>query len=406
MPKDIHDTERSYKTGLETFQKDSRISAHNKEIFAKFLEDCKIGYFGEAVGTARLNKYLYHYKQVCIWLGKDIQKENSLEDIKGLAKNIDQADFSVNTKRDYRIFMKKFWKWLNGEEWVIKNLKWLKTTTKHSQETLPEDLPSEEEVMAMIEAAKSTRDKFFLSFLYESAARISEAGNLRFKDLHIHDGDSEVKLKGKTGERIVPIFGCAPLARQYLATAPFKNNLEAAVFNNGQTTEPMSYTMLCKIIRKAMVRAGITKHGNPHIFRHARLTWLAGNGNFNEAMLCAFAGWRIGSPMARTYVHLSKKNLQDALRRVSVKDSKPLEPIKSALSAIQCRICGLENSAGSGFCEKCGNALTSEALQAERSKREKVNAEQQRKFFDDIINQRFETLEKKMEELLKAKSAG
>jgi len=195
MPKDIHDTERSYKTGLETFHKDSRISAHNKEIFAKFLEDCKIGYFGEAVGTARLNKYLYHYKQICLMLGSDIKAGNGIEEVKGIVKRIDETQLSLNTKRDYRIFIKKFWKWLNGEEWTHSNLKWVRTTVKHNEKTLPEAMPTEQEILQLIEGTRNLRDKFFISFLYETAARIGEAGTIRFKDLKINNGDSEVKLK-------------------------------------------------------------------------------------------------------------------------------------------------------------------------------------------------------------------
>ena len=63
------------------------------------------------------------------------------------------------------------------------------------------------------------------------------------------------------------------------------------------------------------IRAGIAKRVNPHSFRHARASNLA---NFlTEAQMKEYLGWVGDSRMASTYVHLSGRNIDNALFKLN-----------------------------------------------------------------------------------------
>ncbi len=60
-------------------------------------------------------------------------------------------------------------------------------------------------------------------------------------------------------------------------------------------------------------KAGIKKRIHPHLFRHSRSTHLA--KHLTEAQMKQYLGWVQGSDMAAIYVHLSGRDVDDALLR-------------------------------------------------------------------------------------------
>ena len=62
-------------------------------------------------------------------------------------------DYSAWTKHDYKVCLKRFYKWLKGNDEVYPDeVKWIKTTLKRNQTLLPDDLLTEEEVKRVVDA--------------------------------------------------------------------------------------------------------------------------------------------------------------------------------------------------------------------------------------------------------------
>lgn len=58
----------------------------------------------------------------------------------------------------------------------------------------------------MISAAKHPRDKAMIALLYEGGFRIGELASIKFKDIEFNKFGGKVKVSGKTGERLVPLY--------------------------------------------------------------------------------------------------------------------------------------------------------------------------------------------------------
>ena len=68
---------------------------------------------------------------------------------------------------------------------------------------------------------------------------------------------------------------------------------------------------LVKVIKESFKGAGINKRVYPHLFRHSRATIMA--SHLTEFQMNQYFGWIQGSKMASTYVHLSGRDLDNAL---------------------------------------------------------------------------------------------
>jgi site-specific recombinase XerD len=118
--------------------KSSSLSAKNKAAIVRFHNEC----FSEGLSIPRVIKYLYTLKRIAELLGKDFEAA-SKEDIKALVARIERSDYSEWTKRDFRIALKKFYRWLGGSEIYPEEVRWLKTTMKGNSRKLPEELLTE-----------------------------------------------------------------------------------------------------------------------------------------------------------------------------------------------------------------------------------------------------------------------
>lgn len=118
------------------------------------------------------------------------------------------------------------------------------------------------------------------------------------------------------------------------------------------------------MLQRAAKHAGIKKKVNFHAFRHARATHLA--NDLTEQQLKVYLGWKAGSNMAATYVHLSGKDVDAALYRANGMEVPKTDNSKS-LKMMKCPRCKEMQDSKSTYCYKCGMPLTSEAQKAEKS---------------------------------------
>jgi integrase len=219
-----------------------------------------------------------------------------------------------------------------------------------------------DEVARLASATTTVRDKAFVWVLYESGCRVGELLGLRLQDVTRSDhGGFLLHVDGKTGKRTVPLFEAAvPALSLWLKDHPQKKDPIAPLWCGLQATErlgeAMGYAGMAKVLRLAAQRAGIEKRVNPHAFRHSRATQIAQNPAISTSVLERFFGWRPGSPMAETYVHLSGREVEDAMARAIGVDRVETPKPSTALPRT-CGRCEFINDSASKFCGQCASPL-------------------------------------------------
>jgi hypothetical protein len=130
------------------------------------------------------------------------------------------------------------------------------------------------------------------------------------------------------------------------------------------------YSNVCNLLKNAAIRIGLSKSVNPHAFRHSRATHLA--SKLTEAQMCEYFGWIQGSDMPFTYVHLSGRDIDDAILRLNGKI--PKENVTEEFQLKKCARCFHENPPDSHFCMTCHLPLDEKtAIEFEQRKKEFIS---------------------------------
>jgi len=269
----------------------------------------------EGVSPARIAKYCYLASTIAKLARKPL-KEMNASDVETLLLAVDSSkNYKPNTRRDFRITVKALFKMIRGVP-NSPEVAWISARRVLIYKS-PENNLTEEEVQKMVDACRNDRDRALISTLYYSNARIGELLTLS-SDRVIDKGNRFVlQVAGKTGAHDIPLVeGFEPL-RRLLANHSLKNERVFPVFVN-ERSQPMKYYAARKILIVAASRAGIMKKVNPHKFRDSRSTELAAH-NVGESVLNALSGRVQGSEMARVYVNLASKQIEDAMLEVANK---------------------------------------------------------------------------------------
>jgi integrase/recombinase XerD len=123
------------------------------------------------------------------------------------------------------------------------------------------------------------RDKAILETLYGCGLRVSEAVGLKISGLYLDEGFIKVRGKGDK-ERLVPIGEpAADAIMDYMEcrTIPADMSYDDTLFLN-RFGKPLSRVSMFKMVKKAVLAAGIRKSISPHTFRHSFATHLIENG--------------------------------------------------------------------------------------------------------------------------------
>jgi integrase/recombinase XerD len=196
-------------------------------------------------------------------------------------------------------------------------------------------------------------------------------------------------LRGKTGERRVRIISFAKLLQQWLDVHPLKHLdyyplwiSEATNFKN----EALGIRGAEKIIGVALRRPGLTnKHARLYVLRHSRATHLA--KHLTEAQLCTFFGWVLGSQVLRRYIHLSGKDVDNALLAINEGQVKK-EDYK--LMSLKCKRCSESISPGMNFCSRCALPVNLDNEYTREMELENENKILKEKYENDMKSMRAE----------------
>jgi integrase/recombinase XerD len=347
---EIYNYERKITSVLKRIER-SNINEEDKRLLSEFHKECMI----RGLSKARISKYFDVLGRIAIWFNKSFQQVRK-EDVMNLIQRIESSEYSGWTKHDYKVVLKIFYRWLRGTEDYPEEVRWIKTSFR-GKNVLPEEILREDEIKKLVESASSLRDKAFILVLYESGCRVGEILSLRIRNVQFDDYGAVLIVSGKTGDRRVRIIVSAPKLAAWLENHPLKENADAPLWVNHSTRnrgDIFSYGAAKAMLKDVAARAGIKKRVYPHLFRHSRATFLA---NFlTEAQLKQHFGWVQASDMASTYVHLSGRDVDNALLKLQGVKTVSQEK-EVVLKTISCRRCKESNSPTSRFCMRCGSPL-------------------------------------------------
>ena len=339
----------------------------NNQQIERFLNNC----IANGIGKLRVKKYQNLLSKLSEWLVKKFDKANK-EDIEKVVKIINEKDYSDWTKRDYKVAIKKFYKWLNGGEEFPKTVRWIKLNSSFKK-TLPQDLLTEDEIKRMIQYSSSLRNKAFVMTLYETGCRIGEMLSLRVKNVQFEKQSTVLNVTGKTGDRRVLVIMATPYLRDWLNNHPESKNPDSPlwIMANG---EQLNNGSVRALLEKIKDKAGIKKRIYPHLFRHSRATHLA--NYLTEAQMKEYLGWTQSSDMPSVYVHLSGRDTDKAIRKMNGLKVEEKED-RNELKPQECMRCNEINKATAKFCDKCGAILDFKTA---------IDFEEQRKDEKDILH--------------------
>ncbi len=287
-----------------------------------------------------------------------------------MTKNVNKplANCTMNL---VRLRVKRFFQWFYNMEkgHYPECVRWiLLKTIKGDRQLTPEDLPTPVEVKRMIECVANPRDRALISLLAESGGRAGEISVIRIKDINWNDKGFTLTLRGKTGQRQIPLCVCATDIKDWINNFhPFKNDPEVPLFtsflNKGTPKTNLKVVGIGSVVGRTADRAGVEKriHMHPHKLRHLRASQLAEAG-WNEPMLRQYFGWSKSSKMPATYIHMSQSGMNNRYYRMYGK-TEPEEHKSQMLEEPKlCNQCGMRNPTGYRFCFRCNTTLDRNGL--------------------------------------------
>lgn len=229
----------------------------------------------------------------------------------------------------------------------------LQLKLKRPTRKLPEELLTKDEIKAILQQTTNLRDRAFFATLYESGCRVGELMSRKVKHVQFDQHGTVLIIDGKTGMRRVRLIESTPYLASYLELHVRREESDAPLWyclNKWQ--EAPCYASWRNILKRLAKEAGIQKRVHFHLFRHSRATELA--SHLTEQQMKAYLGWTAGSDMAGIYVHLSGRDVDDAILKLHGKKSEEKPQQKSS----ECPRCIQINHFSARYCGRCGGLLS------------------------------------------------
>ncbi|MDO8648140.1 MAG: tyrosine-type recombinase/integrase [Candidatus Diapherotrites archaeon] len=358
---DIHNYDAKLNFYMRKISEDTEISALTKSTLLEYRESLS----GKATPT------IWKNLQVMYAISKKLKKEfkdASKKDIDKLANEINSNDkLTPYTKQKYLICLKRFYRCIYGMpkgQYPIQVLA-LETTVSRSRQRLPEDLLEPFEVKKIISVAMNSRDRCFVSLLFDLGCRIGELASIDIK--HIEDKEDYVLVtmpRGKNGPHKLPIINSRPYILEWLSKHPKLDGANSPLFielGTRKAKDRMSYPAMRKMLMVLMRRSGLQKPVNPHHWRHSAATLYA--RHFSEKSLDEWFTW--GSDKTNhKYIHMSGLKLLDEYLKF-------YNSSENVLRIIRCKSCSTINEGVLEYCKKCNSALLQKTIISGEEKEKK-----------------------------------
>ncbi len=271
-------------------------------------------------------------------------------------------EYSSWTDKKFRDVIKKFYKVVFGNnEQYPEEVRWIKTKFTKDKSVKKLDMKkflTYEQIKKLIRITKDLQRKTLLAVCYELGARPGEL--LALINLNLHEDENGLWCtinESKTDERVIKIVEYKALLKQWIANHPL-NHLpiyplwisEATNYKN----EPLGIAGAEKIAEEMIAKVDPTKKAKLYTLRHSRATFLAKCG-WSEKQLCLYFGWSQGSDQPDTYIHLSGRDLNDA---ISALYENKQTPKHTKIILDSCINCKEELYTEEPTCPRCGESTS------------------------------------------------
>ena len=223
------------------------------------------------------------------------------------------------------------------------------------------DLPTEEEIQAMIDATTNPLYKAIIAVAYDSGMRISDILDLKVKDLIINE--NEVRLRffiRKTKKHLLYGMGSSVgyLMNWYNLhpTKGQEDHLFCTMATN-RRGKRMGYMNIYKIIKRLAREVGISpkKRVTCHTFRHCATR--RDKQHYSNEELCVLRGWSRTSNMPLRYSPIAE---DEVFKKKQIIEGKvDPKPEKKVIDARNCPRCKNTVTPDSAYCSVCGQLLNS-----------------------------------------------
>ncbi len=331
---DIHHRERQFNTAKTKLENGQDIIEDNKLLILQFIRDCRLGKTiknrqKKSIGVARCLKYIHILKKISYRFNKPFKEVNqvdmekfieSLEDDtftyeirkNGNSKSIISRKYANSTKLDYKNAIRKFYKWLLGDNKTYPELvDWIDTYEAAME--VPALARGEVEKLA---DASGIRDKAIIMFLFDSGARIEEALNIKIKDLSKDEDNYKVRIAvSKTKPRTIHLPICSKYLDLWLQEYSDKTD-DSFLF-------PLTYDSIRMMLHRKSKAVLKGKRVTPHILRHSSATYYA--NHLSHFQLCYRYGWSMASNMPNRYLDREGIFETETTNKIQTNDVSNLE---------------------------------------------------------------------------------
>jgi site-specific recombinase XerD len=313
--------------------------------------------------------YAYFMKSLALVIQKPFEQADRKDIEMFLAS---KTQFSRMTQFKHRVFVKSFYKKLfNYDNDYPENVKWIKRNRPDVRKN-PQDMITEEEFSAMINACTNPRDKCLLSMLMDLGLRAGELLKINLEHIKFYDDYISIWVQtSKTFQGEVFAVKCIPHLTTWMEAHPLKNTKKAPLFINSKDSERLSQQGLRQIIRRIKKKAGIHQERRiyPHLFRFTTAT--KDSLKYTEPILRKKFRWRPNSSMPAYYQSISSEDYKN-----TVVDSNGQGQM------IKCDVCGHVNPVTLEFCQNCHRPLR---IDDAVDKADKVSKRPSRKMVLDFL---------------------
>ncbi len=175
----------------------------------------------------------------------------------------------------------------------------------------------------------------------------------------VKDGVSYALVDGKTGQRRIPLTFSIPYIANYVNEMRRNAKPGDAFFvvldHRRPVDRALDYHHVQKLLNKLARDAKLEKHIYAHLFRHSRATFYASKLTEQEAK--RLFGWSGDSKMMARYVHLSGKDIDNAVLRTNGLADKDGKEIKHTPQIKKCEKCNTICEVTAVCCTNCGSRL-------------------------------------------------
>ncbi|MCG3148192.1 MAG: Tyrosine recombinase XerC [Verrucomicrobiae bacterium] len=330
-----------------------RVPQSTRKELLQFISDLELGKVnrGRKISDAAQVKYLNMLKisleffqrptaRLTLKHVEEFERALSTDRIRCKRKD---AGYSHWTKIGVRKALKVFLRWRLGSGKAIVLVGWLDT---RDREQTP-DFLTESEIEQLYRQCHTPEQRYLITVLFDSGARIEEFLNIRAEDVRLPDEKEnfvKITLKeeySKTKGRTISLY--------------WRHSLEAiSTYVKQRLAEGISakdpvFRHTYGAVRMFLKRAGQTvlkRRVYPHLLRHSSATFYATRLNRQE--LCYRYGWRFSSDMPDIYISragMENRDLDLKFTKTEMSDLKDdLAKLQQQTTIKDDRIAKLENS--------------------------------------------------------------